>query len=413
MRRRQPRPHSGPGTPSGTAGPAAPVTGASARLTRDVVTWAGYGGLATWAWFLYGFGAVLPLLRAEEGTSRTVMGLHSLALAAGAVLSGLTIVPMTRRLRRRGGIRAALAAIGLGALVLCLGRSPAVSLPAVLLIGIGGSTIVNTVNATLSDHHGRGRAAALSEANAVAAGVGLVAPLAVGAGVALGVTWRPAVLAVLPLLGVLALLVRRVPGGTSIDGVPPPRGPQRVRLGRRTLLLVATVVGCVGIEFCCTAWSADLLRQTVGLSAGAASAAVTAVVGGMAVGRTALGRLALRIAPARLLLAAFALTAAGWTLTWLATSPVPAMAGLVLTGIGIAGQYPLGMALVLASAPGHGDRASGLVSFGLGLSSGLAPFAIGALADLTSTHTAFLVVPGLIVLALVLLQLAGRQAGQS
>ena len=57
------------------------------------------------------------------------------------------------------------------------------SLPAVLLIGTGGSILVNSANPSLSDHHGPAAAAALSEGNAVAAGVGLAAPLAVGAGV--------------------------------------------------------------------------------------------------------------------------------------------------------------------------------------------------------------------------------------
>ena len=48
-------------------------------------------------------------------------------------------------------------------------------------------------------------AAALAEGNAVAAGTGLVAPLVVGAGIAAGLTWRPAVLLTLPLL--LAVVV--------------------------------------------------------------------------------------------------------------------------------------------------------------------------------------------------------------
>lgn len=197
------------------------------RLHRDEVTHAGYAALAAWAWFLYGFGSLLPLLRAEQDVSRTVMGLHSLALSAGALVAG---------------------------------------------------------------------------------------------------------------------------------------------------------------EFCTTAWSADLLRQQIGVSAGAASAGVTAIVAGMAAGRVVAGRLALRTQTRHLLFAALAVTALGWLVTWLATVPVAAIAGLTLTGLGIAGHYPLGVALVLGSVPGQGDRATGVLSLGIGFSAGLAPFAIGTLADATSTQ---------------------------
>ena len=380
--------------------------GPAVRLERDAVTHAGYAVLATWAWFLYGFGAVLPLLRAEEGTSRTVMGLHSLALAAGALVSGVTTVPLVRRLRRRGAVRVGLLTVTTGTVLLCAGRHPAISLPAVLLVGIGGATLVNAANPILSDHHNCARAAVLSEANAVAAGLGLVAPLAVGGGVAVGIGWRPAMLLVIPLAATVVWLLRRVPTGTAMDGAPPARAAGRAQLPGTFWLLAGVVALCAGIEFCCTAWSADLLRQTAGLSAGAASTAVTAVVGGMAAGRVVAGRLALRVPARQLLFAALGLTVSGWALAWLATTPAPALTGLALTGVGIAGLYPLGMSLVLATVPAFGDRATGVVSFGLGLSAGLSPFGIGALADATSTHTAFLVVPGLVVCATALLLIA-------
>ncbi len=385
---------------------------AAGGLERDAVTHAGYATLATWAWFLYGFGAVLPLLRAEEHTSRTVMGLHSLALAAGSLVAGPATVTLVRLLRRRGAVHLGLGLLSAGTLLLVAGRRPALTLPAVLLIGIGGAVLVNAANPTLTEHHGSASASALSEGNAVAAGVGLLAPLAVGAAVALGAGWRPALLVVLPLAGAVVAILRRVPAGTAIDALPPPGGAGNVALPLAFWLLAGVVVTCVGVEFACTAWSADLLRQTAGLSAAAASATVTAVVGGMAVGRVVAGRLALRIPARRLLFGALALTAVGWTITWLATSPLPAVAGLVVTGLGIAGHYPLGMSLALSSAPGRADRATGVVSVGIGLSAGLSPFALGALADATSTHVAFVVVPGLLVGATLLL-LVSRATGRA
>jgi predicted MFS family arabinose efflux permease len=50
------------------------------------------------------------------------------------------------------------------------------------------------------------------------------------------------------------------------------------------------------------------------------------------------------------------------------------------------------------------------MSVAIGCAAGGGPFLLGALADATSTHTAFLVVPGLMVAALVLLLVTPRPA---
>jgi MFS family permease len=367
-----------------------------------------------WAWFLYGFGPLLPLLRAEQHTSRTVVGLHSLLMAFGAIVAGFTTLWLVRRVRRRGAIRLGAVVVVVGSVLLCLGTAPWMTLTAVLIAGIGGSTMINATNPSLSDHHGNAAAAALSEGNAVAAGVGLLAPLAVGAGVAAGLSWRPATLVVVPFAVVILILLGRIPGDTAaMDSLPtPPAQAGSDRLPATFWLLVGLLVACVGIEFCMTAWSADLVAQQARMSPGAASAAVSAVVAGMAVGRLAAGRLALRFSPRRLLLAALALTAAGWLVTWNATAAAPAVLGLALTGVGIAGHFPLAASLIYAALPAEGDRVSRVLSFAVGASAALTPFGMGALADATSTHLAFLVVPVLVVTATgLLLASSGRSAG--
>lgn len=381
------------------------VTGDGAvRLSRSEVTHAGYTILASWAWFLYGFGSLLPLLRVEEGISRTVTGLHSVFLSAGAVVSGALTVPLVRALRRRGTTRLGLALAATGAAALCLSRTAWTSLPAVLLIGTGGSLLMNSTNPSLADHHGPAAAAALSEGNAVAAGVGLVAPLAVGAGVGIGWGWRPAILLLIPMTALALGLVARIPRGTpALDTVLYRHHHDRTRLPAVFWPLAGVVVLGVGIEFVCTAWSADLLQTRTGMSPGAASASVTAVVAGMATGRLLLGRLALRLPPRSLLFGVLATAALGWLILWPVTTRWIAIAGLAVTGLGISGMYPLGMSLVLRSVPGQGDQGTSKISIGVGLSSGLSPFLVGALADATSTHTAFVIVPALVALAFLLL----------
>jgi fucose permease len=146
-----------------------------------------------------------------------------------------------------------------------------------------------------------------------------------------------------------------------------------------------------------TFWAADGLRDRAGASPAAATAGITAIVAGMFAGRLLGGRLALRVRPGRLLLAAVAVTLVGFAGFWLSTAPLPAMAGLAVVGLGIALQYPLGTARAVAASAGRPNRAAGWLSVAAGLASGIAPFALGALADSIGTHSAFLLVPALLL----------------
>jgi MFS family permease len=377
-----------------------------ARLHRDGVTGLGYLSLATFGWFLYGYGALLPQLGRDQGISRTVTSLHSVTLAVGALVAGMAGVTLVRALRRRGVMALGAGLLTAGALIFAVGGAwTALTLVGGLVAGLGGSLLMNAAVPALSEHHGSEGPAAISEANAVAAATGLVAPLVVGAGIALGLTWRPAVLVTLLLTTAVIIVLLRLPrDNVALDAVLPPRDGPRVPLPRAFWPALIVVLLCVSVEFSTAAWSADLLRQRTGLSAGAAAAGVSAVIAGMTVGRAAVGQLALRHPPRRLLAGAILLAAAGWAVTWTATSAPLALAGLLITGVGIAGHFPMGASLVLAAAGSHQrDRAIGVQSMGIGVASGAGPFALGALADATSTHTAFLVVPVLLALALLML----------
>ena len=116
----------------------------------------------------------------------------------------------------------------------------------------------------------------------------------------------------------------------------------------------------------------------------------------------AAGRIALHVPTIRLLLLSLGVTLAGFALFWVATAPWLAVTGLFVVGLGIAVQYPLVISLALAAAPGQADRASGLTSYPVAFGFGVAPVVLGALADRSGTHEAFLVLPVFIVAAVAL-----------
>lgn len=398
------------------------------KLAHDRLTWLTFTQLGVYGYFLYGFGPSVPLLRDELGVSNAVSGLHGTALAAGAVIAGVGWPVLAARLGRPRTLRVGLLGLTAGILGYCLAPLLPLTMAGALACGFFGSLVVTGSTVVLAAHHGRAAPAAISEANAVAAGTGLVAPLLVGAGVSLGIGWRPGVLVAAVaavVVWVVSLRARRdiadqaaalrgpaVRAAAGRDpAVPAPAGRDPAagdveqvedapgRLPARYWLAWTVLVLCIGVEFSLTFWSADGLREHTGASPAAATAGVTAIVAGMFAGRLAGGWVALRVRAGLMLLGAIGLSALGFAVFWLSTAPVPALAGLVLCGLGIAVQFPVGAALAVEVSGGRPDRGAGRVSFAAGLASGVAPFALGALADRAGTHTAFLLVPVLLVAA--------------
>jgi MFS family permease len=377
------------------------------RIVRTRLTWLTYAQLSVYGFFLYGFGPSVPLQRDDLHLSSAVGGLHGTALATGSTIAGFAFARVSGRIGRAATLRVGLLGLAAGIAVYCLVPVLPATLAGALLCGLFGTFVVTGSVVVLTTAHGRAGPAAVTEANAGAVGVGLVTPLLLGAGESLGVGWRPGLL--LPAVAAVGVWVVSVREKRRLDAATEAEVPDAVgvapdtpgRLPAAYWLVWAVVLCCIAVEFCLTFWAADALRDRAGASPAAATAGVTAVVGGMFLGRLAGGRIALRYAPSTLLLVSVGVALAGFFAFWLSTAPVPAMAGLVVVGIGIAVQYPLGTVLAVAASGGRPDRAAGGLSIAAGLASGIAPFVLGALADRAGVHTAFLLVPGLLAAALI------------
>ncbi|MGY0003361.1 MFS transporter [Micromonospora sp. I033] len=405
------------------------------RLTRDRTTWLTYAQLGLWGFFLYGFGPVVPLLRDEQGTSAAVAGLHSTGIAVGALAGGALFAPAARRLGRGPAIWLGLAGLAAGVAALGLLRPLPATLAAVAVIATFGMMVISGVNVVLTAHHGPAAPAALSEANAACAGMGILAPLVIGATVDAGLGWRPVMAVEVGLITLVALAavtfrVRLPKAAPATAAAADPDRPildtnrssrtETVQdLGRRAVLprayWIAWVLMAVtgSIEVCLSLWTADVLRTHAGLSAGGASAAVAAIVCGMFAGRLAGGRLALRWRPVPLLLAALTVSLAGFALFWSAPVGWLAVTGLVVLGLGNALHYPLAISIALAVAGPAADKAAGWSSYSMGVGFGIAPVALGWVADGVGPHLAFLLLPGFIAAALLLAVRLGRALSRS
>ncbi|MFF4893127.1 MFS transporter [Micromonospora chersina] len=407
------------------------------RLTRDRTTWLTYSQLGLWGFFLYGFGPVVPLLRDEQGTSAAVAGLHSTGIAVGALAGGALFAPAARRLGRGPAIWLGLAGVAAGVTALGLLHPLPATIAAVAVIATFGMMVISGVSVVLTAHHGPAAPAALTEANAACAGMGILAPLVIGATVDAGLGWRPVMaveVGLITLVALAALTFRvRLPKtdpavAAAADPTTSPSAASspiletyrssrtetvqdlghRARLPRAYWIAWVLMSVTGSIEVCLSLWTADVLRTHAGLTAGGASAAVAAIVCGMFVGRLAGGRLALRWPPVPLLLAALTVSLAGFALFWSAPVGWLAVTGLVVLGLGNALHYPLAISIALAAAGPAADKAAGWASYSMGVGFGIAPVALGWVADGVGPHLAFLLLPGFIAVAMLLTVRLGR-----
>lgn len=376
-------------------------------MKRTALTLSLYATYGCLGYILAGMGAILPELRAERDLPRTETALYPSGFALGLIVVGLFGPRVAGRLGRFA-VPVALACLTGGTALLAAGTGRLDSGLGALALGLGGAGLVLVVPAQLRAAHRSDEAStvALTEANAVSSAGSVLAPLLIGAALAVGVGWR-AGFAGVPLLAALVVLAFLLSSkgqlasaepadAATMDAEPAGRRAPRAFLGWWSLLVLA-----VAAEFCLLFWSADYLRTEQALAADAASATSAGFVVGMAAGRAGIGP-ALRWSggPLRLLLASSALATTGVILFWASPGVVAAVAGLVLAGLGIALLYPVTLGQALASWPANPVRAAARCALASGLAIGSAPLLLATVADITGLRPAFLITPALLAVFL-------------
>ncbi|MEU8269905.1 MFS transporter [Sphaerisporangium sp. NPDC049002] len=383
-----------------------------ARLTRDRPTWLIYLQLAIFCTYLYGLSAALPLLRIDQGVSQAVAGLHGTSMAVGSIICGIAIPHLTSKIGRRRTTWLGVAAMACGVALVAVTTALPVTLLGFGLASGGGSISLYVGMSVLNDHHRAAGPAAINEANAVGVTVGIGVSYLVSVLADSPLGWRAGIL----VTPIAALLLLAFMGRVWVPALPPAGDHAedgvthavRAPYGWRFHVACGVLFCLVAMEFLFNVWAAKLLADQTGMTAAVAATGLTAFTAGIAVGRFAAGRLALRLDPTPMLAGALVVTLTGWSVFWFSAHPVLSYAGLVLSGLGVAVQFPLGLARVLAMAAGRADKASAAASIWSGVAVGIGPFALGAIADGFGTRTAFLMVPLLIALAIAGIALSSR-----
>lgn len=379
---------------------------------RDRFTWLAYLLFAFFAYFLNVLGPITPFLKDELNLSYTISSLHFTAYAVGILLTGLTSHRLIERFGRRAILWSGAFGTTVGALILMAGQSPAVTIGASFFMGIVGSLILVIIPSALSDQHGELRAVSLSESNVIASLVSTAAPLMIGWAADLPGGWRLAL--AIPAFApfVFILLFGRT--------VPPPlvsrhEDPASIRKPLPVLFWVywVALVLAVSVEFCMIFWSADYLENSVGILKVDAARSISLFLGAFIIGRLAASRLVQRFSTRSVIVISVLVAAVGFLLFWMTGTVALSLTGLFLTGLGVAGLYPLLLSLAIGTSQNNTVLASARATLASGTAILALPLVLGGLADMVGIQLAYGVVGILLIGIFVIVLVTGSKVSAS
>ncbi|MBF4616031.1 MFS transporter [Curtobacterium sp. VKM Ac-1376] len=382
-------------------------------FVRSATTWIRYSQLGLVAFVIDGYAPTVRLVARDLHVSTAVASLHATAFGIGFVLAALGSGGAVRRF---GRIRVAWVGVGglcAGVGLYVTGASIILTLVGIAVAGLAGTLVQSAAYADLADVHGPNSPRALSEGSAVSQVAGIIAPVAVGAASVTVLGWRAGLAVVIVLAGAvsLAAAVRHCAYPVSSSGRRREGHGPRGRMSRRFWGVWASFVLVLGIEFCLSVWAPVELSARGDVGDAVATASPAVMLAGMTVGRVAVGALTRHVSVDVLLLTSIAVCVVGFTVFWIAPSGPVAIAALAVVGLGIAGQFPLSLARLIAVSGGRPDDASAWGSLALGVAIAGAPVLLGFLGNVVGVRGGLLLVPALCVVsgALVAVFRSGRQ----
>jgi fucose permease len=389
------------------------------RFERTPSTWLAYLLVGYFMYVQASLGPILPFLREDLSLGYGAAGLHFGAFALGVLFTGLLGDRPARLLGRRTTLWGGAAGMAAEAGALAAANSAAASLSATLITGFCASLLLMSAQAALSDLHGEWRAAAISEANVVAGAAAILAPLVVGAFSRTEFPgWRGALLFATLLLVAISVFLGRAP----VPGAKPALARREDDGGARVLPAIfwgwcAVLFFCTAVEWSVAYWGTSFLEEEAGLKAADAATLMGAYFVALLLGRILGSRLTRRVRPGRLLVAAIALSAAGFLPFWLAPvvllpagAAVASVAGLFVAGLGIGNLYPLGASLATGAASRVVDLATSRIALTVGCATLLIPPTLGISADHLGIGNAYAIVAALLLAALALTVTVDRSA---
>ncbi|MFM2144644.1 MAG: hypothetical protein RI899_432 [Actinomycetota bacterium] len=379
-------------------------------FTRDKTFWTIALQVTILNFYLGGFGPAQPLLRADQGTSLTVAGLHGTAMGIAAICAGLSNSRLVHYFGREKTSWIGMWLFCIGVLIFVSFKSVAFTLSATFIGGVGTSIVINNMVTRLSHHFKQATPLALPQSSGINS-IGFVfGTIAVGTLAGTAISWRFGLLLTIPATIILYFFSRdknRDPHDRDISV------RQRGKLSRTYWIACFGFFICICTEFATSFWAAALLRDRVGGTASAATLAIVALGSGMAFGRWYGAIVLKKLKLDQQLITIIILQFIGFGIFWFSHSLMISLVTLFVTGLGISMQFALSSLRLIGFSDKRPDLAIGISSLAAGSGIALAPFMLGVLGDSFGISRAYLMVPVLILIALAIVILVPSKVEES
>jgi predicted MFS family arabinose efflux permease len=368
-------------------------------FTRDKTFWSIALQVTILNFYLGGFGPAQPLLRADQGTSLTIAGLHGTSMGIAAICAGLSNSRWVHYFGREKTSWIGMWLFCIGVLMFVTFKSIGFTLSATFLGGMGTSMVINNMVTRLSHHFKEATPLALPQSNGINS-VGFVfGTIVVGTLAGTAISWRFGLLLTIPATIILYFFSRdknRDPHDREVSV------RQRGKLSRTYWIACFGFFICICTEFATSFWAAALLRNRVGGTASAATLAIVALGTGMAVGRWYGAIVLKRLKLDHQLVSIISFQFIGFAIFWLSHNLFISLLTLFIVGLGISMQFALSSLRLIGFSNNRPDLAIGISSLAAGSGIALAPFVLGVLGDHLGISRAYLMVPVLILIALMI-----------
>ena len=374
----------------------------SKDFQRDRFFWIVAVQTAVVNFYLGGFGPAQSLLRADQGTSLTIAGLHGTSMGVASIFAGWANPHIAHKFGRNKASWIGLSIFIVGLTLFVISPPVFITIPATFITGFGTSIVINTMLTKMSSHYGKAAEVAIPQANGVAS-VGFVTGTALIGTIAIAFPslWRIGLLLALPVALILFFVGREK---DADDHVPDEGGPQGGKLSRKFWISWFGFVACISSEFATSFWAAALLKDRVGSTAAISTVAIVALGTGMGVGRWYGGLILKRLALDTQLLTIIAMQFVGFLGFWLSHSMLLSLFCLFVVGLGISMQFALSSIRLIGLSDGRPDLAIGRASLAAGVAIAGAPFLVGLLGDSLGISRAYIMVFVLISIAFVIVK---------
>jgi len=379
-------------------------------FTRDKTFWTIALQVTILNFYLGGFGPAQPLLRADQGTSLTVAGLHGTAMGIAAICAGLSNSRLVHYFGREKTSWIGMWLFCIGVLIFVSFKSVAFTLSATFIGGVGTSIVINNMVTRLSHHFKQATPLALPQSSGINSIGFVLGTIAVGTLAGTAISWRIGLLLTIPATIILYFFSRdknRDPHDRDISV------RQRGKLSRTYWIACFGFFICICTEFATSFWAAALLRDRVGGTASAATLAIVALGSGMAVGRWYGAIVLKKLKLDQQLITIIILQFIGFGIFWFSHSLIVSLVTLFVTGLGISMQFALSSLRLIGFSDKRPDLAIGISSLAAGSGIALAPFMLGVLGDSFGISRAYLMVPVLILIALAIVILVPSKVEES